>query len=78
MQNGETGMIGKCSKCSAQMKLSKCPQNCAVHFVFEDGSSCRHAVTNFNKEIECICENLIDDIITEKFLSASHMKLTVN
>lgn len=70
--------IGKCTKCEAKAKMSKCCRSLTVRFVIEDDGGKEYRVTAFDDIVKKITDGQDGEDIGEKMLCAPVMTFTIN
>ena len=73
----QVGALGKCSKCDAKMKISKCKSKHVGRVVLEDSKGNEHKLTMFNEVLQQVVKiSGINASIYEQLLSSPRLVYT--
>lgn len=73
----ENEIVGKCPKCEAKVKMSKCPKTVSTRLVIVDDDR-EYRVTAFDDMLKNMTDGQIDEDIGDKLLRAPVMTFTIN
>ena len=68
--------IGKCTKCGATFKLSKCSSNKSARFIISSDDGKKWQLTAYDEELHLMTINCTGDTILDKLLNTTTLKLT--
>ena len=74
--NAVNETIGKCTKCDATLKLSKCSSNKSARFIISSDDGKKWQLTAYDEELHLMTINCTGDTILDKLLNTTTLKLT--
>uniref|UniRef100_A0A1X7U809 Replication protein A OB domain-containing protein n=1 Tax=Amphimedon queenslandica TaxID=400682 RepID=A0A1X7U809_AMPQE len=70
------GNIGRCIKCSATVKMSKCIAHQSARFIVTSSTRKNWQLTAYNEQLKTMTKNVMGESLTEKLLNIDQVKLT--